>query len=839
MRYLKLYILWLMTGVMSVPTYASWGNINIDAETDAAMSGAYLAEWQTERMSNDDLGDILRHYSSASVATAGIYSSKWMDRQALTNAGLFANARESYYYRRIYTLVKDKIMPKIWKVSTELIKYPDKALYWGPYLFHTCEEVKQLCKIFETVVANGKVTFQDIAFLSINDNLRGLFDLAQLANVDWKAVWEHIVEFGDGLTKEALMEDLQTLIGKGASIATAGASVLIDEGNNIAGRVTSVFAGSWGEIFELYDDFQQAYELLQSPGRVKDLLLREIMKNDEIDVSRLFKLEDYNITTYISDYLHEMQGQYYTQRWYISCKDAGSHYVCRYDPPSIDTRKFSAWLNNEYTRYFTVQPLSSSQQEEAKRKSEGIAGWSRAKVAEYNRKNDGHTYTISLTPKQYSGYLGSTPITILAYSVYVRDVWDYSEEVDEELFDSQTMSLGAMQAKMQAKLVEYNRNEDGKVYTISKGPKNYYQAPDEERLKGVESVTFMVNCHDGAELGEGAHSWKVDGKHGNSLGEESKMYAMESTLSSPPNTQEWDSEIASVGSSITSKQVQIRSLEEENRQLRIQIAQRPNDTVLRTRYNANLNAISSLKEELGQLQVTLSELQQARKEMLADYANSEDDYARIPSVIHDLEVAYKIQWTDAGYWNGYTYIRHGRIVEFDNGIVTFSAQLSLQRKPKYILGKRVHRAILAFNWKLSADYSSSDVVDMMTLDMSKSERERVEAVSQRQREIQQEYPNCEVELNYAYSDPLSVDDDDSYHLLWVSDRLMIARQVMYRLDKIYAELVLLEKFLSYRTTLIGCLKAELLSPVTGQRKSWVGNEALRRWRDSAHTSNGH
>lgn len=838
MRQLRIHIVIMVISIMSLPAYASWGSINIDAKTDAAMSGAYLAEWQTERMSDDVLGDILKHYSSASVATAGIYSSKWMDRKALKNAGLFTNARENYYYRRIYTLVSAKIMPKIWYVATQMVKEPDKALYWGPYLFKTCEEIKQLCMIFETVVANGKITFQDIAFLSINDKLRGLFDLAQLADVDWRAVWEHLVEFGDGLTKEALMEDLQTLIQKGASIASAGASVLVNQGETIVGRVTDVMSGNWGNIFELYDDFQRAYELLQSPGQIKDLLMHEILTNDEIGVSRLFQLEDYNITSYMSDYLHEMQGQYYTQLWTIGYQEKGSKYVCKYDPPTLNTRYMNAWFNPDYSYFNTSSPLTSDQQETARIKSENIAGWSRVKVNELNRKGDGHTYTIRLTAKQYSGFKGYQPIQALAYSVYVQDTWNMEEEVYEELFDSQTMTLSGMQAKMNAKLVEYNRNEEGKVYTIQKGPKHYYQAPDEERLKGVESVSFIVNCSDGAELGEGAHSWKVQGHHGSSLGEDSKNEAMASTLPSSPDTSEWDAEIANVGSRITSIQAQIRALQEENRQLSIQIAQAEDGSALRAKYNANLNAISSLQAQLSQLQTTLSEMQQGREEMLADYTDGKDDFARIPSVMHDLEVAYQIKWIDAGYWDGFTYIRHGRIVEFDNGIVTFSAKLSLQRKPKYILGKRVHRAILAFNWKLAADYSSSDVVDMMTLDMSMSERERVAAVNKRQSEIQKEYPECSVELNYAYSDSLSVDTDDSYHLLWISDRLMIARQVTYRLDRIYAELVLLEKFLSYRTTLLDCLKAELLSPITGQRKSWVGNEALRRWRDCAHHSSG-
>lgn len=828
----KTYLISVVTLLFAVPLRASWYSVNIDQRTDAAMSGAYLTEWQTEKTSNDVLGDILRHYSSASLATAGIHSSKWLDRKALQNAGLFTNARENYYYRRIYTLVANRITPKLWAVGYQMIQYPEKALYWGPYLFKVCEEVKQLCMIFETVVTNCSISFQDIIFLAINDNLRGLFDLAQFADVDWKAVWEHLSDFDDGLTKEALLEDLETLINNGSSIATAGGNILITEGANLAGRVHDVFHGKPGEILELYDDFEQAYHLLQNPAQIRDLVMHEILTNDSIGLSRLFKFDDYNITTYISDYLHEMQGQYYTQRWYIAYKHRGSEYVCLYDPPSLASGE--DFSNPAYTYFHTLEALSPAQQEEAKKHSESLAGWSRTKVNELNAQHTGHTYHISMTGKQYLLTQGTGVIKALAYSVYVRDVWNFDEEVYSELFDSQTMDLSSMQAKMEAKLVEYNRNEEGKVYTIEKDAKNYYQAPDEERLHGVESVSFVVNCSDGTSLGEGSHSWKVDGHHGNSLSEESKFYAMESSLPSSPDTSEFDQEISLLGSSIADKQSQIQALKEENRLLRIQMAEAEDPTPFRTQYNANLATISSLESEVNELQSQLSAMEDARSEMLADYDGTSDDYTRIPSVMHDLETAYNIEWTDSGYWNGFTFIRHGRMAGFDNGVLTFRAELSLQRKPKYILGKRVHRAILAFSWSLGADYSSSDVVDMMMLDMSASEQERVNAVSQRQHEIMEEYPNCSVDLNYAYSDSLSMDDDNVTHLLWISDRLEIARKVTYRLERIYVNLVLLEKFMRYRTTILDCLKAEILSPLTRQRKSWVGNEALRRWRDSAH-----
>ena len=162
-----------------------------------------------------------------------------------------------------------------------MIKHPDKALYWGPYLFRVCEQTKQLCMTFETVVTNGKLTFQDVAFLAINDNLKGLFDLAKLGEVDWAAVWNHLAEFGDGLTKEDLEEDLDNLMTAGGAIVSAGGAVLDSVWTN-ASRVGSVFHSKPGEILQMYHDFKDMYETLSDPTSVKDMVMAQILSTDSI-----------------------------------------------------------------------------------------------------------------------------------------------------------------------------------------------------------------------------------------------------------------------------------------------------------------------------------------------------------------------------------------------------------------------------------------------------------------------------------------------------------------------------------------------------------------------------
>ena len=160
----------------------SYHAVNVDKVTAAAMTAAYASEAEMEAMNTSNLQKIVDHYKSATVATAGILLSKKKDRDAMRNPGLFAS-EENYYYKRILNLVKDGIMPKLITVASKMVKQPQNAIYWGPYLFKTTENVEQLCKQFELVCTNGKLSFKDVTFLLINDDLRKIFDLAQMLSL--------------------------------------------------------------------------------------------------------------------------------------------------------------------------------------------------------------------------------------------------------------------------------------------------------------------------------------------------------------------------------------------------------------------------------------------------------------------------------------------------------------------------------------------------------------------------------------------------------------------------------------------------------------------------------
>lgn len=826
-------------------------SVNFDRKTEAAMASTYALEVAAEAMNNESVQKILDHYTSAEVATAGIFASKWFDRKALTNVGPFGTAEENYYYARIRRLVVDCIRPKLWSVGSLMVRHPDKALYWGPYLYKTCNEVVQLCMQFETIVTNGRLTFQDIAaqgaFLVIGDDLKAIFDLARLGEVDWSAVWDHLVDFGNGLTKEDLKDDLDNLLSAGTAIAGAGAAVL-DSTWTQASKIGTVFKQKPREIIQLYYEFRDLYDTFSDPDAVKDLVMARLLSTDSTGVVRLFTADGYHVTSYVSDYIKEMQGQYYTQRWYIYWRDSGSELLCDYSPPTDDN---SVLNGPEWYRVSTSDEnyvATAADREAALSNSESYAGWSRTRCDQLHQADPKYYYNFypsMWSSRIYKQKSGRTTAFAYAYSIKVYKEWNNYEEVYEEVFDSQTMDLNAFRKMMEAKLLEYNsREEDNavpKTYYIGMDTKRYYQAADEKKLNGCVSVSFTLNCHDGAKLGEGSFQWKENGDQYHCLNEDSKRFAMESTLSGGPDTGGIDAEISTWAAKVNDLQNQINALEARNRELLAQISKVSVEEAapLREQYNANMSQINSLRSQLTTAQAELNRLQQGKSDMLADYYDEEDGAYRIPALMHDLEGAYGIEWSDAGSWSGYTFTRKG-YVRGMNGSVTLTCNLKKVRGESWLINfwgiriLRIHRAILGVEWKLTAEYSSSDVVDIMELDPGLSDREKTDAVNRRMQEILAEYPSCSVDVDYAYSAPPGADDDqDSYHLLWVSDRLRIARQVDYRLSRIYAELLLLEKFMYSRQSLLDYLKAQVFSGLGDGVRNKVYRKSFRRWRNNS------
>ena len=831
---MKRFALIIMTiaTIFAQQAHAQYYSVNFDAKTVAAMVAAYGTGTGAEAYYDEQVQNILKHYKASEVATAGIFASKFLERKALTDLGIWSSATENYYYRRIYHMVAHKIIPKTWIVAKLMLRSPQTALHWCSYLMKVCDDTKSLCMQFESVVTNSTLSFSDIAFLEINEEIASILKLSEIGNVDWQRLFDDISKVPDNFTKENLKADLDKLYRMGAGLATSG---ITNIGNALLQQNSfhELMNGKVSKVIDIYEHYNGLFEQLENNAGQTIL---GIVGGEE-NVAGLFKFSDYNLTSWITDYLDETAGNYYTQRWYIARRDRGSVSLCDYYPPTDDK---SILEGGEWTRFKTSDSNfypDASQKEQALSNSERYAGWSRNRVQQLNNVNDGFSYTINYYQSSYIIKKGKKQTKkAYAYEIHVTKSWNNEEIVYEDVFDSYSMDLNTFKAQLNAHLSEFNDNEDGYVYYIASDSRNYYQATNEEKLKGCETVTISVTCSDGATLGQGTTQYKCR-KCGKTLNAHSKECAMKTTAESEElDLSELDAMQREADNKVYALQSQISALEKENESLIKQIANASvEDAVsLRQKYNENKAEIDRLKPELAAWQQKQEEIAQAKEEAQSDNDVQTDDYYRIPAIMQDCKTAYNITWQDNGSWNGYTYVRKGTIPNI-NGIITFKATLKIARKPKYFLGIKIHRAILQISWDLTTEYSDTHVVEVITLDPDMSDKEKTKLVNDRIAEIAKEYPKCKITTEYARTAPQEdTKTNDMYHLLWSSDRLEIAREVDSRLTKIYADLVSLEKMMHYRRSIIDVLK-DVLPPVDddqGRRLSLV-EECHDRWMENA------
>ena len=807
-------------------------SVNIDWKTAQAMLLAYNTEGAMELMGDESVRTMLKHYRNAEIATAGIFMTKYMDYKHLRDAGKFGNAQENAYYNRIYRLVSQNIIPKTLDVAKLMVQYPDRAPYWVPFLIKTTEDTKSLCMQFESIVTNNALSFRDIPFLQISDNVKAMFDLQHLGGIDWKGTFDDMTALADSITKEDLQADLDDIVATGAAIASAG-GINGNVMNN--SRVACLFGGVPSKVYTLYNNVGSIYESMTGAG-IESAVLGLLGSRDSTALLNLFQSNSYDIEQMISDYSTDENNRYYTQRYYIYSQDAGSETLCNYNPPTDD---YNVIHGPQWTRFDTTDPNfypNSGQREQALSNSESYAGWSRSRVNQLNQANDGYRYNISYYNNAYIiSRNGSQRQKAYAYSISVTKSWNNREEVYDDVFDSYSMDLNAFLSKMNAKLYYYNtQQENGKKYYLGMDSKHYYQATDAAKVKGVSAVTYTVHCTDGQKLGEGSTSWKENGNQGRSLSENSKRFAMETTLEDTNPTSELDQMLNEKQAEIDNLNSKISSLEQEQNNISVQLRDLGYDAALMARYNEIQSQLNTLESQLRTAKDSYRQIQDAIEEAREEFADETDDVTRIPAIMHDVQSAYHITWQGEGYWSGYEYIRKGKMDGMES-VVTFRARLSLQRKPKYFLGIRIHRAILQIDWELTSEYSYSDVVEVMQVDPDLDDQQRADVINQRLSEIAQDYPSCTVEAEYRKSNTVEVEDDDSGlpHLLWASERLAIARDIESRLVTIYTKLAMLERYIKTSKTLKSMLFDTVMNGIDHSKRRSIGIEALNRWKESA------
>lgn len=116
-----------------------------------------------------------------------------------------------------------------------------------------------------------------------------------------------------------------------------------------------------------------------------------------------------------------------------------------------------------------------------------------------------------------------------------------------------------------------------------------------------------------------------------------------------------------------------------------------------------------------------------------------------------------------------------------------------------------------------------------------NERDKKAIVDAKLSELANEFPSCRFTTEYIKSEPIEEDNtDDTYHLLWASDRLAIARQIETRLMNIYADLVSLKKMMHYKLSIIDVLKdiAPYINTDKGKKQT-IAEKCRKRWLHNA------
>lgn len=847
-------ILILMLTLSYSTVSAQYASVNVDYKTMEAMSEAFTTEAAMEALHNENLQKIYGSYKAAEVASAGIFSSKYLDRKALTNLNLWDDEKENYYYTRIYNIVTKRIIPKTITCAQLMVEDPSTAIYWGNYLLKTTDDVKSLCQQFESIVTNSTLSFKDIAFVQIADDFKAIFNLSNLGGIDWKNVFENLGEdIKGGFTKDNLEKDLDILINKGVGLANSGYSNSVDEllkGTSFGGT----FQQKLGSVITLIDNAKGMYDDFKNLSTQQ--VLMKLVGEDKI--SGLFSLSDYNLTRWIDDYAKASQGQYYTQRVYIYRRDYGSESLCTYNPPTDDN---SILYGDEWYRINTTDPNfhpSSSQYEVALSNSEGYAGWSRKKVVELNSSNSKYHYNMSYYPNAYilSKKKSGQYAKAYAYSINVTKSWDIKEEVYEAVFDSYSMDRNTFMAQINAQLTQYNANGDHQeinnagdlqnyidthpseaiyTYYIGYDSRRYYTATDARKIAGSSSATFSITCHDGGTLGKGSTTYKC-GSCGKNVSEHTKVCSMSTTLSSSEgaiDTQELRSKVTQLQQEAAALQAQLDKLNKENSELLRDMSSANTQEEydgFRNTYESNKSQIAEFQAQLDSINDNIRQIKQAIDEAEDGEKAQTDDYNRIPQLMKAMKDAYGITWSDNGSWTGYTFVRHGTVGSV-KGEVTFKASISIARKPKYFLGIKIHRAIVQIDWQLTSSWSDTSVVETIDLDPNKSDEENAILVNKKISELAREYPSCDVTVEYTKSPGTETEDVAGVkHLLWASDRLEIARGIEAKLAKIYTDLVMIEKFLHYKYCFSDWIH-DLIPKLNADkdRKTSIAERCRRRW----------
>ena len=796
----------LVTLVLSLSeAMAAYVHVDYDYKGATMAEAAYLALAKAEGLNAESIIDILDHYTSAEVASAGIWLSKFLERKALKDEMIFSSA-ENHYYKVILFLVTKRITPRMIRIGKELLRYPEQFLYWGPYLFKTSEDVMNLCAQFEAIVTNGKKGFSSSDFLQLSPALQEYFDFSKLGNVNWQEMWDRITNFPTPKWED-FREDFKELFGQVSPVNLAIAGE-----ENIQGRATHIFdkfAEAPDNLPDLFDQVQEAFSDVTSGAAVKSILEGVIGDlKDSLAVEKLFDLGNYNVGNYINDYVNQLKGQFYTQLWYIyRVENNASRYY---------TQKYVIRQNGTEV-YFMEYDSRSNKGDFDKKMTEMVAA--------YRKMYPDDRIEMVTEPRitKYVGYGQGSEVIVY-----------------DQLFDSRINHEVVFEKEFNKRIETLMKDQEVDFpwmkieYKIGKGEKYYYEFESAETVRNTASASFTVNCHDEVELAKGGFNFKVNERYNSSKMNE---YAYPRGMipdKQPEDVTLWEEKIADLEEKIQKN----KDLIDEYQQKITEIQAVADTTSNYTDRNRLLNEITSYRIKINNLNSTNIGLQDQLDEVNEVYENYQIDYTedldgpyRIPTLENDLAGDFHLHWDAAGSWSGHTYTRPAHIVGME-GAVKFIAEVKQERGEKRFLGIRYHRAIIGVEYRLVSEQETSETVDVIEFSDDMSDEEKANLINQKRQEVQGQFPSCNVTVVKSEKDPPEQEaKEEAFHLLWMSDRVALARFIEYRLRQIDGQLAFIERNLFIKRNVLDDFKKAFLQGVPRWRTSTPGGAALQRWLD--------
>lgn len=888
------FVVMLMFLSVSHGTYAIGTRVNYDPVVNPMLVSSFLANKVLEKQNLSKLQEVRKAYQGASLALAGLAEARRMERKWQRDAlSLVYNSTENYYYQAIYDMVKNRLIPRLYRVAVLCVTvYPGQVEYWLPTLFFICSDIQELCTEFSNIVTNGKLKFTGITFPQIAKELLDGFGITQLQGVDVEKLIDEIANLDISLP-DISMDDLKGDVGDIVDFVGSMAQdtwddvgnmwderTRIEEGYENAGGgkakgikvIKQKLAQVKGGIDSLKSLYEQHHETFDYKGKLQQFL--GVLDSTSV-MKKLFTYNDLpaeDLNNPINT-TNETE-QYYRQKWCIvkqykqvigpdvetKILDFNPEYSFesynfskRFDGCEDDTYR-KQWYHFDSDVIF--DELSSADQQKSKELALNYVA-SVAGVSSYLHNDQ---YRVEYDPiahelkDPFSSIFGNGKYEIIIsyhFVVYqLPRVEVHDEEVYCEWFDSKLTTEEMFAQHMQSKLDDYRvgnyevgetvrdetSDDKGVNYIVVQGNRQYYSVPDAEQLEGVNSVDFIARCDDGGKFGEQQTQRKID-EHHDPLNERSKEIMMENAST----VDGMNSSLEDFRSVKKEKTDSISAFIAEKSALQIDL-EAAEEVYLNTRTKAARERVEELQaqiyaidDEISRLRSTVSQIEVCEQECIKDYGDGEGGENIPDHMLYYQSQFPSLEWITEGRWEGYTFIRKAKIKDF-GGDLTFKAELTAVRGESYFLGIRYHRSIIGVHSSLTYESHTEETVSYLEFSKSTPAAEKAEQIEQRRLELQADYEDCTITVKENNGEDIEEDADDVIHLLWPSDRLRIARAVFGRLNQVESRLILLEMFLYHtkqsRLSWQQIFGADALN-LTSTRTSLYLNNILSRWRMSA------